>query len=867
MRGVRGFNDRAAPLLPSGLSPFYQPSRPPPPHSILCGCVDPAKPKASCSVSFTEAGQDLEGILMNADCDDLTSTLKAATPPVPVVLGEACSKFMHALYNTEVENLVVKQFLKQEPACPAGAFVDPFTAAAAAKKAAGGGGGGGEPPLRSDPSLNYTLPFPLSFDRSAASCMGAPEMAYPSNMNILNGGKADGWNTARDPGYGMSYFNRSDLPYYFALSDAFTVGDQYFQSTFTATCPNREFLFSGSNGLSVSSLLPKKNPNDYCMLDDSQPSTPGFAWETMGETLMRHNVSWRLYQGEDNFDDNGFAWFDNYRHAQPGEPLYDLGMARVNSSTPYGFVDAWEQDIAAGTLPQVSWLVGPAALSEHASNHPADGEDLSHRIIDVLQRHPDVYAKTVFVLNYDEGGQFVDHVVPPAPPAEGNSPRGGGGKMSPVLTADGELTTQPYSTIPPGHPIGPGWRVPLFLISPWSRGDYVFSEVSDHSSVIQFIEQVFDVQCPNISPWRRAVTSDLTAAFDFAHPDYSWPKTAWPDTSNATVASQAQCDNNPPPMVPVRQHMATQEPGVKKQRAIPSYVFAVEESLLVVDAKDELSVLTLAILNQGKGTSPGASTAAVFNVYDRHAVGPANNFTMDPPRRYTVAQGDAGVVSDTWDAFNQGKGYDLHLHGPNGFVRMFAGPGDGTQALAARLSYNANAGTVEVTVKNDGADSVTLLVSDNAYGATVTPKGGVVRVAGGGSTSNPVSVGVADAGNWYDVTITVQEPAGDMTNSRDAGKVPRASARNSRVWSRRFMGKMETGKETTTDPAMGKGVPALGHEDAEIERQRVHPPMPRDVARLGHVRWSEEWGMTQCDSDRAKYKDACYDYSSARDEL
>ena len=124
-------------------------------------------------------------------------------------------------------------------------------------------------------------------------------------------------------------------------------------------------LFSGSNGLSVSGWL---NPNKYCALDDWEPSDPGFAWETMGETLEQANVTWKLYQGNDNFDDNGFAWFSNYQHAQPGNPLYDKGMHSVNSTSYYGFVEAFENDVEAGTLPQVSWLVGPAKLSEHAAN-------------------------------------------------------------------------------------------------------------------------------------------------------------------------------------------------------------------------------------------------------------------------------------------------------------------------------------------------------------------------------------------------------------------------------------------------------------------------------------------------------------------
>ena len=66
----------------------------------------------------------------------------------------------------------------------------------------------------------------------------------------------------------------------------------------------------------------------------------------------------------------------------------------------------------ANTLPQVSWIVAPANQSEHASNHPAAGEDLTARLLKVMQENPDVYAKTAFILNYDEGGQFfVRHCV------------------------------------------------------------------------------------------------------------------------------------------------------------------------------------------------------------------------------------------------------------------------------------------------------------------------------------------------------------------------------------------------------------------------------------------------------------------------
>ena len=238
----------------------------------------------------------------------------------------------------------------------------------------------------------YMLPFPLDFASTAATCMPAPEMDYPCDIKIWNNGNMDAWNTARDPGFGMSYFNRTELPYYYKLAESFTIGDQYFQSTFTATCPNREHLFSGSNGLSAENT-------SLNLLDDDEPA--GMNWETMGETLENAGVSWKLYQGQDNFDDNGFAWFENYKNSKEGKPLFDKGIAIQDD-----FVRSFADDVANGTLPQVSWLVAPAWLSEHATNHPADGEDLSSRLIQVLQSNPEMYKKTAFILNYDEGGLF-----------------------------------------------------------------------------------------------------------------------------------------------------------------------------------------------------------------------------------------------------------------------------------------------------------------------------------------------------------------------------------------------------------------------------------------------------------------------------
>lgn len=133
----------------------------------------------------------------------------------------------------------------------------------------------------------YMLPFHTDSMTTSAQCMPAPTMDYPHDIGIINKGHFDSWNTAREAGMGMAHWNRSDLPYYYKLYESFVAGDQYFQSTYTMTNPNRLHLFSGSNGLSV---------GKPAVLTNDEP-TPGWNWTTMSETLEAANISWKTYQG------------------------------------------------------------------------------------------------------------------------------------------------------------------------------------------------------------------------------------------------------------------------------------------------------------------------------------------------------------------------------------------------------------------------------------------------------------------------------------------------------------------------------------------------------------------------------------------
>lgn len=333
-------------------------------------------------------------------------------------------------------------------------------------------------PVSTNNDNDYMLPFRVDTNHTNCMCMPAPEMYYPTDIKIYNSGRMDAWNTARDPGYGMSFFTREDLPYYYTLYDNFLVGDQYFQSTFTCTNPNRMHLFTGSNGLSV---------GEDAVLENEEPR-PGYSWITMAEILQAANITWKVYQQYDNFDDNAFAWFESFQNSRPGDILFDQGMARS-----INVIDDFKKDLKMNNLPQVSWIIAPTERSEHATNHPAAGEDFTAQLLQALRETPDVYASTVFILDYDEGGQFFDHAFTPTVPLDSND------GIS-TVSVTGEINTNVLTTEP--AQIGLGFRVPLLIVSPWTRGNIVYSQVLDHTSIIKFLEVKFNVHCPNISPWR-----------------------------------------------------------------------------------------------------------------------------------------------------------------------------------------------------------------------------------------------------------------------------------------------------------------------------------------------------------------------------
>ncbi|WP_405013203.1 phosphocholine-specific phospholipase C [Kitasatospora sp. NBC_01539] len=560
-----------------------------------------------------------------------------------------------------------------------------------------------------------------------AQCNGDLAHAWSDQHKAWNGGKLDSWVAAKGNVRTLGHLTRADLPFHYALADNWTVNDAYFCSVLSATGPNRTYHWSGTIDPAGTAGGPAYDGGDES----------GLRWQTYAEALETAGVSWKVYQNAaDNYGDNALAYFDRFAKAPAGSALAAKGMGSVpkkTGRTPDDIAAAIRADVLGGTLPQVSWIVADQASSEHPYATPADGAHFVHLVMDALNADPDVFDSTVLFLNYDENDGFFDHVPPPAAPAG----------------TPGEF----YD----GTNIGLGFRVPLIAISPWTRGGWVSSEVSDHTSVLRFLERWTSTLgkpavCPNISAWRRKVCGDLTGMFDFAHPVYGMP--ALPNTD--AVIGMAACGPLPNP-APVDNALPRQEAGTRPARALP-YQPGGDLDHLEFGTNGVMKVW-LSMTNQG-------TSAAHFAAY-------ANAHRTGGPWQYTV---DAGGRQT--DFFNCGTGYgngpyDLGVVGPNRFLRRFKG--DATKPgklVSVATSYATEAGTGKLALRfaftNAGSTAVTFTVTSTNYR---TDGPWTYRVPAGGSAGDYFNA-VAYTDGWYDFTVTVDS---DPT------------------WSQRFTGHLETG--------------------------------------------------------------------------
>ncbi|WP_330465258.1 phospholipase C, phosphocholine-specific [Streptomyces longwoodensis] len=586
------------------------------------------------------------------------------------------------------------------------------------------------------------LPFRPDLDDLGLAFLQDLPHGWNDGHAAFNGGRYDKWVPSKGSTT-MAYLERRDIPFHYALADTFTICDAYHCSFIGSTDPNRYYMWTGYTGNDGKGGGPVLG-NDEA----------GYSWTTYPERLEEAGVSWRIYQdvgdGLDahgswgwipdayrgNYGDNSLLYFTQYQNARPGDPLYDKARTGTDARTGEGFFERLKADVTGGRLPQISWIVAPEAFTEHP-NWPANyGAWYIAQVIEALTADPAVWAKTALFITYDENDGFFDHLVPPFPPASAAQGRSTVDVGPDVFAGDSGHVAGPY---------GLGQRVPMLVVSPWSKGGWVCSETFDHTSIIRFMERRFGVHEPNISPWRRTVCGDLTAAFDFSRGDTR--PISLPDTDGYRPPDRLRHpDYVPTP--PAHGVLPKQERGLRPARAL-RYVPSVDAA---VDAAAGKLTLTFA-------SGPHAGAAFLVTSGNR----------TDGPWSYTTGAGR--TVSDTWNSAYSGGAYDLTVHGPNGFVRAFAGA---NRSAGAEVVARHVGDDVELTFTNKGKETARLTVTDGYRGRRTT-----VRVRPGDVLKRVVDLTASK--RWYDLTVTSDAES---------------------TFVRRFAGHVENGRPGVSDPAI-----------------------------------------------------------------
>ncbi|MEU8931574.1 phosphocholine-specific phospholipase C [Streptomyces sp. NPDC048409] len=603
----------------------------------------------------------------------------------------------------------------------------------------------GKPVFYQSNGTKDILPFNPQVNNLGMQFVEGLNHDWAGGHQAYNNGKYDKWVPAKTTTT-MSYMTRKDIPFHYALADAFTVCDAYHCSLIGATDPNRYYLWSGNTG--------NDGVGGGPVLGNQEA---GYGWKTYPERLEAAGISWKVYQDigdglnaagswgwisdpfRGNYGDNSLLYFNTYRNAQPGSALYEKARTGTNAKAGDGYFDRLRADVVNGSLPQVSWIAAPEAFSEHP-NWPVNfGAWYVSQVLDALTANPAIWAKTALFITYDENDGFFDHVVPPYPPTSSAWGLSTADVSKDLYAGGGGYAAGPY---------GLGPRVPMIVVSPWSKGGYVCSETFDHTSVIRFIEKRFGVQEPNISPWRRAVCGDLTSAFDFTRADAS--PAALPSTAGY-VPPDHNTHPSYHPVPPTTGTLPTQETGTKPTRPLGYSPYA--------DGKATVSTgqFTLSF-------SSGTVLGAHFHI--------TSGNRTDGPWPYTVEA--AKTLSDTWSTSSStGNQINLTAWGPNGFLRTWKGPAK-TAGPEVTARHVASTGNLALTMTNSGAAAVSLTVT-NAYGGTAQ----TFKVGPGASV--PCTVDLSTTGHWYDVKVV---------SSADG------------TFLRRFAGHVETGTPGVSDPAI-----------------------------------------------------------------
>lgn len=436
----------------------------------------------------------------------------------------------------------------------------------------------------------------------------------------------------------------------------------------------------------------------------------------------------------------------------------------------------FREDVSKGTLPTVSWLVAPQVFSDHPSA-PMYGAWYVSEILNILTKDPEVWKKTIFILNYDENDGYFDHVPPFVAPNLADKESGlvtedlKDGLNTEYVTREQELASGVADKNATAGPVGLGYRVPLIVASPWSKGGWVNSEVFDITSTLQFMETFIqkkfkkNIKETNISNWRRAVTGDLTSVFRPYQPDEIDQLPEFLDMKSQILSVNLAKDKPMPDgyhsfsnaevgeIKNGKTHPALtrQEFGTKPSNAI-CYELYVNETHLA----DSIQLSFVA----SKDFFKEKALTGVFTVYDY-----LENTHFS--KSFTVSQGKS--LAYNWrKAAN--AAYDIAVHGPNGFFRAYKSNGVDEPVQVGILKYVKD--QLVLAIKNPNKTPISITLYD-----VYTKKTSIVSI--GKRADKNLVININDNGRWYDMILELDG------------------------WKRQYAGRIENGRPSISDPLMG----------------------------------------------------------------
>ncbi|RYG12041.1 MAG: DUF756 domain-containing protein, partial [Chitinophagaceae bacterium] len=511
----------------------------------------------------------------------------------------------------------------------------------------------------------------------------------------------------------------------------------------------------------------------YFRKNGDKTSRPAISAE---DVLKKYN---QLSQREKNLIDKAFSTNihnPDYLKLAPFTFTNDAGKQESLSIPKEDIFESFRKDVDNGELPTVSWLVAPQRFSDHTSS-PLYGTWYVSEAIDILTKNPEVWKKTIFILTYDENDGYFDHLPPFVAPKPDDASTG---KVS------DELATWVDYEYKKDSPIGLGYRVPMLIASPWSKGGYVNSQVFDHTSSLMFLEKFLSkktgktIKSDVISPWRRAVCGDLTSAFR----PVGTEKTNVPDRikKEKTIIGIQNAKSKPPQVLPkplspeevtkINSHLPftlnaspfapVQEKGTKLACALP-YELGVDGTSYGKALKLNFSALT-------------STSGAAFNVYTK------SKYKGEAGKTWAFAVKAGAELAAEWLISDfEGGNYNVCVDGPNGFFRSFDGT-KGDLEVGIRCAYERSGvlrkltGNVQLIIENHENSALEVSIGDDPYQANNK----VVKLPA--KTRKIVSLNLQKSKGWYDFKVSIK------------------GVQN---FEQHYAGHVETGEDSISDPLMG----------------------------------------------------------------